>query len=145
MSYQRKEAMMAKATSKDRILASLTRSKNNVFLREEFNRFGNYRQVCRVVKELLDEGRIVRLGYGTYVKARPSTISGKPVPDGSLVNIGMEAMKKLGIEVSPGKDMQALIRGESTQVPMLPILNIGKARVSRKLSLGSRSLVYEKN
>lgn len=137
--------MMAKATSKDRILASLTRSKNSVFLREEFNRFGNYRQVCRVVKELLDEGRIVRLGYGTYVKARPSTISGKPVPDGSLVNIGMEAMKKLGIEVSPGKDMQALIRGESTQVPMLPILNIGKARVSRKLSLGSRSLVYEKN
>ncbi len=136
---------MAKATSKDRILASLTRSKNSVFLREEFNRFGNYRQVCRVVKELLDEGRIVRLGYGTYVKARPSTISGKPVPDGSLVNIGMEAMKKLGIEVSPGKDMQALIRGESTQVPMLPILNIGKARVSRKLSLGSRSLVYEKN
>jgi hypothetical protein len=137
--------MMAKATSKDRILASLTRSKNSVFLREEFNRFGNYRQVCRVVKELLDEGRIVRLGYGTYVKARPSTISGRPVPDGSLVNIGMEAMKKLGIEVSPGKDMQALIRGESTQVPMLPILNIGKARVSRKLSLGSRSLVYEKN
>ncbi len=136
---------MAKATSKDRILASLTRSKNSVFLREEFNRFGNYRQVCRVVKELLDEGRIVRLGYGTYVKARPSTISGKPVPDGSLVNIGMEAMKKLGIEVSPGKDMQALIRGESTEVPMLPILNIGKARVSRKLSLGSRSLVYEKN
>lgn len=136
---------MAKATSKDRILASLTRSKNSVFLREEFNRFGNYRQVCRVVKELLDEGRIVRLGYGTYVKARPSTISGKPVPDGSLVNIGMEAMKKLGVEVSPGKDMQALIRGESTQVPMLPILNIGKARVSRKLSLGSRSLVYEKN
>ena len=136
---------MAKATSKDRILASLRTSKNNVFFREEFNRFGNYRQVCRVVKELLDEGRIVRLGYGTYVKARPSTISGKPVPDGSLVNIGMEAMKRLGIEVSPGKDMQALISGESTQVPMLPIVNIGKARVCRKLSLGSRSLVYEKN
>lgn len=136
---------MAKATCKDRILASLTRSKNNVFLREEFNRFGNYRQVCRVLKELLDEGRILRLGYGTYVKARPSTISGKPVTEDSLVNIGMEAMKKLGIEVSPGKDMQALINRESTQVPMLSIINIGKARVSRKLSLGSRSLVYEKS
>lgn len=136
---------MAKATCKARILASLTRSKNNVFLREEFNRFGSYRQVCRVLKELLDEGRILRLGYGIYVKARPSTISGKPVPQDSLVNIGMEAMKKLGIEVSPGKDMQALINRESTQVPMLPIINIGKARVSRKLSLGSRSLVYEKS
>jgi hypothetical protein len=137
--------MMAKATSKDRILASLRASNSNVFLREEFNRFGNYRQVCRVVKELLDEGRILRLGYGTYVKARPSTISGKPVPDDSLVNIGIEAMKKLGIKVNAGKDMQALIRGESTQVPMLPIVNIGKARICRKLSLGTRSLVYEKN
>ena len=136
---------MAKATSKDRILASLRASNSNVFLREEFNRFGNYRQVCRVVKELLDEGRILRLGYGTYVKARPSTISGKPVPDDSLVNIGIEAMKKLGIKVNAGKDMQALIRGESTQVPMLPIVNIGKARICRKLSLGTRSLVYEKN
>lgn len=136
---------MAKATSKDRILASLRASNSNVFIREEFNRFGNYRQVCRVVKELLDEGRILRLGYGTYVKARPSTISGKPVPDDSLVNIGIEAMKKLGIKVNAGKDMQALIRGESTQVPMLPIVNIGKARICRKLSLGTRSLVYEKN
>jgi hypothetical protein len=136
---------MAKATSKDRILASLRASNSKVFLREEFNRFGNYRQVCRVVKELLDEGRILRLGYGTYVKARPSTISGKPVPDDSLVNIGMEAMKKLGIKVNAGKDMQALISGESTQVPMLPIVNIGNARVCRKLSLGTRSLVYEKN
>ena len=136
---------MAKATSKDRILASLRASNSKVFLREEFNRFGNYRQVCRVVKELLDEGRILRLGYGTYVKARPSTISGKPVPEDSLVNIGMEAMKKLGIKVNAGKDMQALISGESTQVPMLPIVNIGKARICRKLSLGTRSLVYEKN
>jgi hypothetical protein len=137
--------MMAKATIKDRILASLRTSNSKVFFREEFNDFGNYRQVSRVIKELLDEGRILRLGYGTYVKARPSSTSGKPVPDDSLVNIGMEAMKKLGIKVSAGKDMQALISGATTQVPMLPVINIGKARVCRKLSLGSRSLVYEKN
>ncbi|TXI12994.1 MAG: hypothetical protein E6Q68_02595 [Polynucleobacter sp.] len=136
---------MAKATTKDRILASLRASKSKVFLREEFNRFGNYRQVCRVVKELTAEGRLVRVGYGTYAKARPSTISGKPVPEDSLVNIAIEAMKKLGINVEAGKDMQALVSGASTQVPMLPIVNIGNARVCRKLSLGNRRLVYEKN
>ena len=87
----------------------------------------------------------MRLGYGTYVKARPSSISGKPVPDESLVNIGLEAMKKLGIKADIGKDMRALIQGDSTQVPMLPIVNIGNARVSRKLSIGNRSLIYEKN
>ena len=136
---------MAKATTKDRILASLRNSKGKVFMRDDFNRFGTYRQVCRVVKELSDEGKLMRLGYGTYVKARPSSISGKPVADESLVNIGLEAMKKLGIKADVGQDMRALIQGNSTQVPMLPIVNIGNARVCRKLSVGNRSLIYEKN
>jgi hypothetical protein len=136
---------MAKATTKDRILASLRNSKSKVFLRDDFNRFGTYRQVCRVVKELSDEGKLLRLGYGTYVKAHPSSISGKAVADESLINIGLETMKKLGIKANVGKDMRALIQGDSTQVPMLPIVNIGNARVCRKLSVGNRSLIYEKN
>ncbi|MBJ7475648.1 MAG: hypothetical protein EBQ70_02280 [Betaproteobacteria bacterium] len=141
----KKEAKMAKATTKDRILASLRNSTGKVFLRDDFNRFGTYRQVCRVVKELSDEGKLIRLGYGAYVKAHPSSISGKPVADESLINIGLEVMKKLGIKADVGKEMRALIEGDSTQVPMLPIVNIGNSRVSRKLSAGSRSLVYEKS
>jgi hypothetical protein len=48
---------MTQATTKDRILASLRNSKAKVFLRDDFNRFGNYRQICRVVKELSEEGK----------------------------------------------------------------------------------------
>jgi multidrug efflux pump subunit AcrB len=59
-----------------------------------------------------------------------------------ILNFGSQA--PIDIQFA-GKDMQALISGESTQVPMLPIVNIGKARICRKLSLGTRSLVYEKN
>ncbi len=136
---------MAKATTKDRILASLRHSKSKVFLRDEFSRFGTYRQVCRVVKELSEEGKLIRLGYGTYAKARPSSISGKPVVDESLLNIGLEVMKKMAIKADMGKDMRALIQGDSTQVPMLTIVNVGNSRICRKLSIGSRSLVYEKN
>lgn len=62
-----------------------------------------------------------------------------------LINIGLEAMKKLGVKADVGKDMRALFQGDSTQVPMLPVVNIGKARVSRKISLGNRALIYEKN
>ena len=54
-------------------------------------------------------------------------------------------MKKLGIKADVGKEMRALIEGDSTQVPMLPIVNIGNSRVSRTLSAGSRCLVYEKS
>lgn len=135
---------MPKVTTKDRIIANLKYSKSKVFLRAEFNRYGNYRQVCRVIKELTSEGKLLRLGYGTYIKARPSTISGKPMPEDSLTNIGLELMRKLGIDAKPGNDLRALIEGKSTQVPMLPVINIGKARICRKISVGNRVLVYEK-
>lgn len=140
-----KRIKMAKATTKDRILASLRNSKGKVFLRDDFNRFGTYRQVGRVVKELTNEGKLIRLGYGSYIKARPSSISGKPVVDETLTYIGLEVMKKLGIKADVGKNMRALIEGDSTQVPMLPVINIGNARVCRKISVGNRSLVYEKD
>lgn len=98
-----------------------------------------------MIKELSDEGKLIRLGYGTYVKAKPSSLSGKAVPDESLINMSLEAMKKLGVKADVGKDLRALFQYESTQVPMLSVVNIGKARVSRKISLGNRALVYEKN
>ena len=53
---------MPKATVKERIFASLGASKDFVFLRNEFDRFGAYRQVSRAVNELMDDGLIVRVG-----------------------------------------------------------------------------------
>lgn len=53
---------------KNRIKRSISASKNEVFLRKEFDRFGSYRQVSRVLNDLATEGRIVRSGYGVYSK-----------------------------------------------------------------------------
>jgi hypothetical protein len=69
----------------------------------------------------------------------------RPVADESLINIGLETMRKLGVKADVGKNLRALFQGDSTQVPMVPVLNIGKSRVSRKIALGNRKLVYEKN
>jgi hypothetical protein len=88
---------------------------------------------------------LVKVGFGLYAKARPSTISGKPVPTAPLLNIGLEVMQKIGVKADVGNDVIALREGRSTQIPMLPVINIGKARVSRKIALGSRQVVYEKS
>lgn len=134
---------MSKATVKDRIRASVRASKEKVFLRGEFDRFGDYRQVSRAVRELALEGVLVRVGYGVYGRARPSTLSGKPVPVETLVTIGLEAMRKLGVKADLGKEARELRAGVSAQVPTLPIISIGKARVSRKIGFGNKKLVYE--
>ncbi len=136
---------MPQSTVKDRVIAKIKRSSSSVFLRNEFDRIGDYRQVSRAINEAAASGMLVKVGFGLYAKARPSTISGKPVPTAPLLNIGLEVMQKIGVKADVGKDAVALREGRSTQIPMLPIINIGKARVSRKIAVGSRQVVYEKS
>ncbi len=135
---------MPQSTVKDRVIAKIKRSSSSVFLRKEFDQLGDYRQVSRAINAAAASGMLVKVGFGLYAKARPSTISGKPVPTVPLLNIGLEVMQKIGVIADVGKDAVALREGRSTQVPMLPIINIGKARVSRKIAVGNRQVVYEK-
>lgn len=136
---------MPKMSTKEKVLLSIRRSKDAAFLRKDFDRFGEYRQVSRSISELISEGVLLRVGYGTYVKARPSSLSGKPVPADTLLNVAFQVMRKLGVKADVGQDAKALREGRSTQVPMLPVINVGKARVSRKISFGNKTVAYEKS
>lgn len=136
---------MSQSTVREKIVAKIRKSSAPVFLRSEFDRLGDYRQVSRAMREVAASGMIVRVGYGLYARARPSTINGEPVPTQPLLNIGLEAMRKMGVVAEVGNDAKALSEGRSTQVPMLPVINVGKSRVSRKISVGKRQVVYEKS
>lgn len=135
---------MPQITVKEKVIAKIKRSSSIVFLRKEFDRLGDYRQVSRAVNQVTASGMLVKVGFGLYSKARPSTLDGKPVPTKPLIDIGLEVMYKIGVKADVGKDAKALQKGLSNQVPMLPIINIGNARVSRKISVGKRQVVYEK-
>ena len=135
---------MPQTTVKEKVISKIKRSTSSVFLRNEFDKLGDYRQVSRAVNEVAASGMLIRVGFGLYAKARPSTLDGKPVPTTPLLNIGLEVMRKIGIKADVGRDAKDLREGRSTQVPMLPIINVGKARVSRKIAVGKREIVYEK-
>ena len=136
---------MTTTSIKQRISARIRSSRSKVFLRHEFDHFGGYRQVSRVIKELADQGEITRVGYGVYAKARPSTISGKPVPTGSLIDIGLETMRKLGVKADIGTEARELRAGASTQMPMSAVISVGKSRVRRAIAIGNRKIMYEKD
>jgi hypothetical protein len=104
-------------TVKEKIIAKIKRSPSSVFLRKDFDRLGQYRQVSRAVNEVAASGLLVRVGFGIYAKARSSTVDGKPVPIAPLLNIGLEVMQKIGVKADVGKDAKALQDGLSTQVP----------------------------
>ena len=66
------------------------------------------------------------------------TISCAPV-----ILIGLKALEMLGVPVDLDKEARALRDGLSTQVPMLPIVSVGRSRVRRKIGFQSKAIIYE--
>jgi hypothetical protein len=134
---------MPRVTLEERIEMSLQRSAAKVFLRKEFDRFGGYDQVGRALRNTIKRGLLIKAGYGVYVKARPSTLTGKPIPVVPLIEIGLEALTKLGVKPDLGTAAKEYRDGKTTQIPMSTVLNVGKSRVCRRIGFGSKSIRFE--
>jgi len=134
---------MAQYFLEDRIMMSLHRSAGQVFLRKHFDKFGGYDQVGRVLRRLTAKGHLVKAGYGVYVKAKPSSLTGQPVPVLPLLDIGLAALTQLGVKPELGQSEQSYLDRQSTQMPMVNVLNVGKSRVTRRIGFGTKSIRYE--
>src|SRR5579859_717536 len=90
-------------TLRQRIEARLARRKDSAFLTREFRDLGGERQVFRVLQELVKDGRLLRLGYGVYGRARISRLSGEPILDSpnGFTSAAREALTKLGVKWEP--------------------------------------------
>ena len=131
------------ATVKLRITDHITACDDCAFVRGEFASIGSDRQVARALQELIAEGALIRMGYGVYAHARKSSMSGKMIPCAPTILVGLMALEKLGVPVGLGKEARANRDGLSTQVPMLPIISVGRSRVRRKIGFQSSSIIYE--
>ena len=104
---------------------------------------GSQSQVSRGLRELMKDGEIVRLGYGVYAKARPSRLSGRPVPRVTLEELAQETLQRLGVEPRLGAAQAAYAEGRTTQIPYKTTFNTGQRRISRKLTVGISTVTYE--
>lgn len=136
---------MKKLCIKDRMIRSIALRKGEVLLRADFDRMGSASQVSRALKMVVSAGKLIRLGYGTYAKAQPSPLSGKPIPRQPLETLTWEAMQRLGVNINLGKALNDYATGNTNQIPMSATFNTGDRRISRKLVVGNRSVVYENN
>ena len=77
--------------------------REDVFLPREFADLGGEDQVLRVLRGLVREGHLVRLGYGVYGRAVVSQLSGEPIlysPNG-FAGAARQALNKLGVKWQP--------------------------------------------
>ncbi|NDP64296.1 MAG: S-adenosylhomocysteine hydrolase [Polaromonas sp.] len=128
----------------ERIKRSVVNRDGGVFLRAEFVRFGSPAQVGHALSQLTREGALVRRRLGIDAKAKPSVLTGKPIPIRPLEVLAPEVLKKLGITVTPSRLTQDYNAGRSTQLPCRIVLNTGKHRIARKLSFNGKAVQYER-
>lgn len=128
---------------RDRIIRSIGRKKECVYLRQEFDKFGSRAGVNRALSRLIEEGRIVRVGTGLYAPAQKSPFSGKPIPTTTDLEFGTVALKKLGVDVFPSRTVKKYNSERTTQVPPFIVFNVGKKRIRRRIGFNGGRIDYE--
>ena len=109
---------MAKQSLQSRIESRIQRSSRNVFLRADFERLGGYDQVGRALRMLVADGRLLKVGYGLYAKARPNRLTGESMlaAQGGFNAVAEEALKRLNVKWKTSSAIKAY-RSGSTQIP----------------------------
>ncbi len=123
-------------------MARMARKKCSVFVREDFKDLSDYDQVGRALRNIAKNGRLIRVGYGVYSKAKKSPITGELVPVVPLPELAKEALARLGIQTAPSRMEKDYNAGKTTQVPTGRVIAV-KGRISRKIGYGGAYVSYE--
>ena len=100
------------------------------------------RLLQRTVREFARAGKLVKIGYGLYAKAKTSALTGEIVPVASLPELAKEALLRLGVAIAPSALEKDYNAGRTTQVPTGRLIAV-KGRVSRKITYAGATINYE--
>jgi len=125
-----------------RVMARIARKKCAVFVRKDFKDLSDYDQIGRALRTITKEGRLIRLGYGVYAKAKKSSITGEIVPVAPLPVLAKEALARLGIQTAPSRLEKNYNAGKTTQVPTGRLIAV-RGRINRKIGYGGAYVSYE--
>lgn len=134
---------MKPETLEARLLKRIARKRGDVFLRADFADLGDYDQVGRALRGLVRDGRLLKMGYGIYIRTRPSVLDGTPTPVKGLRALATEALARLGVETAPTSLEEANNSGRTTQVPTGRVVAV-RGRIRRKISYNGFPLSFER-
>jgi hypothetical protein len=137
--------MRREPTLRERVETRIAERRDDAFLTREFRDLGGERQVLRALRELTEDGRLIRLGYGVYGRAEISPLTKQPMLSGDgFGTVSRQVLNKLGVPWEPTQAERAYNEGRSTQVPMTPRVRLRGSRFSRKLRYKTMELAFER-
>ncbi|MHB9839713.1 DUF6088 family protein [Paraburkholderia terrae] len=128
----------------ERVARSIARREGVVILRSELAGLGSAAQLSRVLSTLVGAGKLVRVSPGIFAKTRVNRFTGRLAPAATFEAIAAEVFRKLKIDITPGELARDYNAGKTTQVPMLAVVDTGTRRITRKIQVGSRYVIYER-
>ena len=131
------------ATTRERLRRSVAARQGEVVLRRDLRTLGSASQVSSGLRQLVEDGKLVRIGMGVYAKATPSRLSGQPAPRQTLEVLAAEALDRLGIAWQQGKAQRLYNAGLTTQVPWRTTFDTSPRRITRRLQVGKGVVEYE--
>ena len=126
-----------------RIAQSIAISKADVFLRSDFDKFGGYDQVGRALRSLVAKKKLVKSGYGVYVRAKTSVVTGNTIPVLNSLQVADCVLKKMGVKTFETEAVRRYREGKTTQIPVIPIIDVGKSRISRKIGFAGNFVKFK--
>ena len=132
-----------KQTLESQLSQRIDRKRRAVFLRADFADLGGYDQIGRTLRQFVRDGRLMKIGSGLYVRARPSMLDGKPTPVKGLRVLTDEALRRLGIKTAPTRLEEDYSAGKTTQVPSGRRVAVNK-RVRRKIGYNGAVMSFER-
>jgi hypothetical protein len=132
-------------STKEKIVSFMGVLQDLVYTRAEFAQFGSADQVKRALAQLIADKSLVRVGVGLYTPSFVSRTTGNAIPENNMMKIALVAFKKLGIDAQPGTRYRDLWSGKSTQVPMIPIIDVGKSTTTRRIGYGPTVVKLERS
>jgi len=131
-----------KNTFRNRVLEHILNTPNSVILRKDIDFLGEPRQISRALKALVEDGELIKLGYGIYAKAEFSNLLDRPIISAGFTIACIEALKRLKVEWEPSQAIKDYNEGRSQQVPAHFEVRL-KTRFRRKISHGNNALRLE--
>lgn len=99
-------------------------------------------QLMEGAKALIEEGIIVEMSKGVYVRTRISQYTGKRLPEKSLRDVAIYILQKEGIKILPTSYETAYNEGRSTQVPTGQVIGVDRIP-KRTFSWNGKTIQYE--
>ena len=133
---------MKKRTLEEKIRLRMNKSNQTAFINSDFFDLSDQDQVGRVLRKMVQNEDLIKLGRGVFAKTKYSAFLRKKTLAGAFPDTARQALAKLKIKVFPSTAEREYSIGTSPQVPTGLMVGINK-RVSRRISYNGRSIKYE--